>query len=91
MSLRFRGALSTASCAQLTSHLLLLSCATPLRYCIAHSDAAVQRPDVRTRALIPVAFGRPKAETDNVQTALRNKWCLVSADMHVNEPDCKKR
>lgn len=61
------------------------------RYCIAQSDPAIQQPGVRTRSLIPVAFGRSKEETDDVRTALRNRWCLVSADMHVNEPDSKKR
>ena len=34
---------------------------------------------------------RPPAEAEDEQAALRNKWCLVSADMHVREADCKKR
>jgi hypothetical protein len=53
------------------------------RYC------EVKKADMptRMRALIPVAFPRPREELENPDTALRNKWAFVSAHLPVDACD----
>lgn len=65
------------------------------RYSAAKNDGLVKSLDVRTRlqvrALLPVAFPRPKKDLQNPSKALRNQWSLVSAPLAVNEITSKDR
>jgi diacylglycerol O-acyltransferase len=55
------------------------------RYNVAHGCEVTEKRKKRVlcRALMPVAFPRPKAETTDKTAVLRNKWVFVSADFGV--------
>ena len=46
---------------------------------------------IQCRALMPVAFPRPKSETEDKTKVLRNKWVFVSSDFGVRVKDCVER
>ena len=64
-------------------------------YCVSQNDPILVQsqvdkratPDVRCRALLPVGFPRSPNEISNPQTALSNKWCMISCEMHIGHYD----
>jgi hypothetical protein len=46
---------------------------------------------IQCRALMPVALPRPSSELNDKSLALRNTWCMVSADMGVGCKDIMER
>jgi diacylglycerol O-acyltransferase len=46
---------------------------------------------IQCRALMPVALPRPSSELNDKSLALRNTWCMVSADMGVGCNDIMER
>jgi len=65
------------------------------RYSVLKSDGQIHslttKGTVQLRALLPVAFPRPKKDLQNPATALRNQWSLISAPLAVNEITPKDR
>lgn len=60
-------------------------------YCVSQNDPIVVQSkgddrtatEIRCRALLPFGFPRTTTELSNPQTALINKWCMVSCEMHI--------
>ena len=60
-------------------------------YCVSQNDPILVQSngdnraatEIRCRALLPVGFPRTTTELSNPQTALSNKWCMVSCEMHI--------
>ena len=50
-----------------------------------------KRSQLQCRALLPVAFPSKADELANPETALRNKWCLISSDIGVGWTDILDR
>ncbi len=66
------------------------------RYMIVKNDSKNiqslnQRTKMQMRALLPVAFPRPKKDLQNGAKALRNMWSFVSAPLTINEITPKER
>jgi hypothetical protein len=66
------------------------------RYMIAKNDtkniqSLTQKTNMQMRALLPVAFPRPKKDLQNPAKAMRNMWSFVSAPFTVNDPTPKER
>lgn len=64
-------------------------------YCVSQNDSIIAQskanqrstPAVQCRALLPVGFPRTSIEVSNPQTALTNKWCMISCEMHIGYYD----
>jgi diacylglycerol O-acyltransferase len=54
-------------------------------YCLAEKDPVLKAKAraLQCRALLPASLPRSKAELQDKTLAMRNKWCMVSADMSV--------
>jgi hypothetical protein len=50
-----------------------------------------QNAKLRTRALVPVAFPRPKKDLSSPSTALRNLWSFISVPLVIRENSAKDR
>jgi NRPS condensation-like uncharacterized protein len=65
------------------------------RYSILKKDGKVysmdQKTKIQTRALLPVAFPRPKKDLENRSKALRNLFSMISLPLAVNETNAKDR
>lgn len=65
------------------------------RYCVLKKDPQFPTmnatTNVHTRALLPVAFPRPKKDLDSASKAMRNLWSMVSVPMPVNETSARAR
>lgn len=62
------------------------------RYCIAKDDPLLRDEGgkkLRMRALMPIAFPRPAAKDPS--QSMNNKWCFLSVEMPINEPDAVGR
>jgi hypothetical protein len=51
----------------------------------------MQLSKLRTRALVPVAFPRPKKDLQSPATALRNLWSFISVPLVIREQNAKER
>jgi WS/DGAT C-terminal domain/Wax ester synthase-like Acyl-CoA acyltransferase domain len=62
-------------------------------YCVQQNDPMLSQhgSNVRCRALLPVGFPRSDVELSNPQTALSNKWCMISCDMCIGYDDILHR
>lgn len=69
-------------------------------YCISQDCPVLQassnnssksKSSIQCRALMPVALPRPPLELQDKSLALRNTWCMVSADMGVGCDDIMER
>lgn len=77
---------------------LLSACSGMIkRFSILNNDPSVvnasksQIMKLRTRALVPVAFPRPKKELQSPATALRNLWSFISVPLVIRENNAKER
>ena len=77
---------------------LLSACSGMIkRFSLLNNDPAVvnatkaQTSRLRTRALVPVAFPRPKKELQSPATALRNLWSFISVPLVIRENNAKER
>lgn len=66
------------------------------RYMVAKDDrkniqSLTQKTNMQMRALLPVAFPRPKKDLQNSAKALRNMWSFVSAPLTINETTPQER
>lgn len=61
------------------------------RYCEKRGDLNLSAKSMLLRALMPVAFPRPKKELSNPSRALRNKWAFISVPMPMRENDASRR
>ena len=54
-------------------------------YCVAENDPVLKAKAraLQCRALLPASLPRSKAEVQDKTLAMRNKWCMVSADLSV--------
>ncbi len=65
------------------------------RFSILNNDPNINNKTksikLRTRALVPVAFPRPKRQLQSPSTALRNLWSFISVPLTVRENNAKER
>lgn len=62
------------------------------RYCVHQDDPLFQiAKDITNRILLPVAFPRPKEETEVMHKAMRNKWAFISIKMPLNDKEPSDR
>jgi NRPS condensation-like uncharacterized protein len=65
------------------------------RYSLLKKDGNVVnlslKTNIQTRALLPVAFPRPKEDLQNKTKAMRNLFSMISLPMAVNETNAKDR
>jgi hypothetical protein len=54
-------------------------------YCLAEKDPVLKQKarSLQCRALLPASLPRSKTEVQDKTTCMRNKWCMVSADLSV--------
>jgi NRPS condensation-like uncharacterized protein len=85
--------------ANVTVNDVLLSATSGMikRFSILNNDPNIvgitskQNAKLRTRALVPVAFPRPKKDLSSPSTALRNLWSFISVPLVIRENNAKDR
>jgi diacylglycerol O-acyltransferase len=86
LKLDFLKMLKNSACVTINDVMLSLTAGTIRRYCVNKGDPLLlSNMALQNRALMPVAFPRPKIDTESPSKALRNLWSFVSTELPMKE------
>jgi hypothetical protein len=93
VSLAFVKRLKTAANVTVNDILMTAVSQAVHEYCRAESCSVLmgKGASLQSRALLPIALPRSASDLEHPSTALRNKWCLVSANMSIGCVDLVDR
>lgn len=94
LTLDFYKALKNNAGVTVNDVMLALMSGAIRKYCLLKKDPLLGGPESSfpmNRALLPVAFPRPRSETNSSSKAMRNLWSFVSAPMPIGQATVGER